>query len=345
MQPRSDPIPRLLFGEANALVQRDFQALADQFSHLVPEGDFDASTDEGFLYKGHVFAMPGLVFNQAINSHMVVQTGFAQYGLSLILFGDSSVAQPRERRPAMPYDALFSPPGTDLRFETSADRLTSSLHITFDLERLNQVSLAMQGGEGLAMTQTHLRAIRLRYGPVNLRQLFLQLILQIDAFAGNAALLQLAGFDDQVYRLLAMTLQPEVFLKDHLTPQEQRQLHNPRALAQFEHHVEAHLEEPLRLTDIEILLGISSRTLQYACMKKHGCSPTRYIRNRKLDLAYALLRQQGGDITLAEVAARLHFSSQSQFSRYFRERFGVLPSALRQTSGIGAAIHSPRDAP
>ena len=58
-------------------------------------------------------------------------------------------------------------------------------------------------------------------------------------------------------------------------------------------------------------------------------SPTTYIRNRKLDLAHALLRQQGNDITLAEVAARLHFSSQSQFTRYFRERFGLLLSELQ----------------
>lgn len=320
-------LPRLLFGDKQALVQRSFQALADQFSHVAPSGDFDTAAKDGFLYKGSVFVMDGLVFNHAINSHLVACSDFTHYGLSLILSGHSTVAFSAHRQ--VHYAGLLSPPGTVLHFETSKEVLTSSLHLSFDLARLNRVSMVMQGGEGVPMTQTQLRTVPLQYGPINLRQLFLQLTQQIDAFASDAAQLQTAGFDDQVYRLLAIALQPEVFLKDHLSAAEHKQLQGPRALDTFEHHVETHLDEPLRLTEIEALIGVSARALQYACMKRHGCTPRTYIRNRKLDLAYTILSNRRNGIALAELAAQLHFSSQSQFTRYFRDRFGIRPSEMK----------------
>ncbi|WP_006788850.1 helix-turn-helix domain-containing protein [Thiorhodospira sibirica] len=148
------------------------------------------------------------------------------------------------------------------------------------------------------------------------------MIQQIDAFAGDAALLQAAGFNDQVYRLLAMALQPEVFLKqtDYLAAQR------VDTLAAFERYVEEHLQKPVALTEIERMLGVSARALQYACLKRHGCSPMAYIRNRKLDYSYQYLLQSQNDINLAKLSAELYFSIQSKFSRYFRERYGVLPS-------------------
>lgn len=330
MQTRFPSLSRLLFGDTQALVQRNFQALADQSSHVAPTGNFDSAAKDNVIHKGVIFALPGLVFNHSINSHLIAQTDLTQYGLSLMLYGQSRVVLPQQQScAAILYDALLSPPYTILRFETSPSQLTSSLHITFDLKRLNRISLAMQGGNGIPMVHTHLRTVKLQHGHLNLRQLFYRLTQEIDGFARDAELLRAAGFEDRVYRLLAMTLQPEIFLKDYLSVQEQRQLQSPHWLAAFESHVEANLEETLRLTDIEKLLGVSSRAMQYACMKKHGCSPSTYIRNKKLDYAYALLRQKGNVTTLAELAARLHFSSQSQFARYFRERFDILPSALK----------------
>lgn len=328
MQSRHRQIPRLLFGDRDAFVQRSFQALADQFSHVLPQGEFDSSARDSFLFKGNVLAVDSLVFNHAINSHLLATAGFNQHGLSLILAGQSSVTALSDRKSIANYGALISPPGTELRFETSLSQLTSSLHITFDLDRLNRVSTAMQGGEGVQVFADHLKQVRLSHGKIDLRRQFTLLAQQIDGFGGNAQLLRAAGFDDQVYRLLAITLLPEVFLKEHLSHAENRALQRPDALNAFERYVESHLQEPVSLTEIEILLGVSARALQYACMKRHGCSPSVYIRNKKLDHAHALLLQRRDGVKLAELAAQLYFSSQSQFARYFRERFGIRPSDL-----------------
>jgi AraC family transcriptional regulator len=44
--------------------------------------------------------------------------------------------------------------------------------------------------------------------------------------------------------------------------------------------------------------------------------------------------QQGGDISLAQVASRVGFSDQSQFSRHFKRLVGVTPGQFRTPSRI-----------
>ncbi len=312
-----------------APIERSFQALADQFSHVLPEGDFDSDVRNAFLYKGNVFILDDLVVNHAINSHLYASAGFQQPGLSLILAGHSSVYCQDEKLSIPNYAALLSPASMSLRFETSAQQLTSSLHLTFNLDRLNLVSRAMQGGDAQQPVKASaLKSITLNYGAVNLRYMFLNLIQQIDAFGGDPILLKTSGFDDQIYRLLAITLQPDVFLKecvDKLSISASSSMH---LLQKFEQYVDVNLHLPMALTEIEIHLGVSARTLQYACMKAHKCSPRVYIRNKRLGYAFDLVEKNKKQIKLAELAAELHFSSQSQFSRYFKERFGVLPSEV-----------------
>lgn len=327
MNLQTQSLPRLLFGDTQALTQRNFHTLVDQFRHVMDQADFDTSNNADFLYKGSALMMDGLMLYHSVISNFLVSSHVDQYTLSLVLAGESRVQNGHSDYRLNPNEALLVPPRIPLHRAVDPGCLAVNLCITFDLNRLNQVSLIMQGGEGLPMTQTHLRSIKLHYGSINLRQLFIQLIQQIDAFAGNATLLQAAGFDDQVYRLLAMALQPEVFLKDYLLPHtDSLAVQRQDILAAFERYVEEHLHTPLSLTEIELVLGVSARTLQYACLKHHACSPMVYIRNRKLDYAYQHLLQGRKETKLAELSAELYFSSQSQFSRYFRERFGFLPS-------------------
>lgn len=328
--PAQPTVPSLLFCEPQALVQHNFQALADLFSHVLPQGDFDSRVKNSFLYKGSVFAVGDLVFNHSINSHLIASANFSRHGLSLITLGRSRVTAQEPKLIQTFYEGLLSPPGADLRFETSLEQLTGSLHITFDMARLHRVSLAMQGDAPAVTPPAGDRVMRvaLRHGTVDLRHLFLLKTQQIDACGADPTLLLAAGFDDQVYRLLAIALQPEVFLQAHLSRADHSASHRPQLMAAFEDYVEAYFREPITLTQIEMVLGVSARALQYACMKRHGCPPLTYIRNRRLDHARQQL-QNRTDVKVASLAAALNFSSQSQFSRYFRERFGLLPSQVK----------------
>ena len=329
MNLQATSLPNLLFGDTQAFTQRNFYTLVDHFSDVIDKADFDTSNTADFIYKGCALMMDGLMLYHSVISNFQVNSHAEQYTLSLVLAGESRVQNGHRNYQLSPNQALLTPPQIPLLRAVNPNSLSVNLCISFDLKRLNQVSLTMQGDDGLPVTQTHLRTVELHYGPINLRQLFIQLIQQIDAYASNTTLLQHAGFDDQMYRLLAITLQPEVFLKNHLSHTEYLATQRRDILATFERYVEEHLHAHLSLTEIERRLGVSARTLQYACLKRHNCSPMTYIRNRKLDYAYEYLLRSPKEIKLSELAAQLFFSNQSQFSRHFRERFGFLPSELK----------------
>jgi AraC family transcriptional regulator len=59
-----------------------------------------------------------------------------------------------------------------------------------------------------------------------------------------------------------------------------------------------------------------------------GLSPHQFVIARRVERAKQLL-QTGGDLSLAQVAARAGFSDQSQFSRHFRRIVGVTPGRFR----------------
>jgi len=63
-----------------------------------------------------------------------------------------------------------------------------------------------------------------------------------------------------------------------------------------------------------------------------GLPPHRYVIARRVERAKRLL--QGGDLSLAEVAALAGFSDQSQFSRHFKRLVGVTPGQFRTPARI-----------
>ncbi|WP_193494356.1 helix-turn-helix domain-containing protein [Nitrincola alkalisediminis] len=58
-------------------------------------------------------------------------------------------------------------------------------------------------------------------------------------------------------------------------------------------------------------------------------SPREYIRLRKLEHAYYLITRSS-QLNITELALKLGFSSPSQFSKFFRKQYGVLPSELNK---------------
>jgi AraC-like DNA-binding protein len=86
----------------------------------------------------------------------------------------------------------------------------------------------------------------------------------------------------------------------------------------------------LRVDDFCNTLGVSKsgfyRWLIYLTSK----SPVQFINEYRLNKALPILRRNENDV--AEVAYRAGFNSPSYFSKCFKKRFGVLPSACTQVS-------------
>ncbi|EXG82047.1 helix-turn-helix domain-containing protein [Cryptosporangium arvum] len=82
-----------------------------------------------------------------------------------------------------------------------------------------------------------------------------------------------------------------------------------------------------RLEDYARLLGYSSRTLSRATRAAVGINAKDFIDQRAVLEAKRLLAHS--DQTAAQVAARLGFSSATNFTKYFHQRTGTTPIAFR----------------
>ncbi|MEB3332845.1 MAG: AraC family transcriptional regulator [Synechococcaceae cyanobacterium] len=92
--------------------------------------------------------------------------------------------------------------------------------------------------------------------------------------------------------------------------------------------IEAHLDRPLGLRDLERASGYSGRTLQYAFKRRFGCTPMRWLRQRRLERARDVLLRRTPVASMGQLAGQVGYGNPSAFSRDFRQTFGVSPSAL-----------------
>ncbi|MGX9354098.1 GlxA family transcriptional regulator [Roseobacteraceae bacterium S113] len=91
--------------------------------------------------------------------------------------------------------------------------------------------------------------------------------------------------------------------------------------------MEAHLETTLPIPQIATRLDTSQRQLSRLFQQYVRKSPVEYYRDIRLDRARGLVTQT--ELKFSEIAAASGFNSQVHFSRAYRQRFGLSPSADR----------------
>jgi transcriptional regulator GlxA family with amidase domain len=88
------------------------------------------------------------------------------------------------------------------------------------------------------------------------------------------------------------------------------------------------IEEPLSLDELSLQTKMSRRQIERHFRQFLNESPMTTYRNLRLDRARSLLIET--EITVTEVAAACGFNSTGVFSRHYRARFGISPSAHLQ---------------
>lgn len=91
--------------------------------------------------------------------------------------------------------------------------------------------------------------------------------------------------------------------------------------------MERNLEQPLQISAIAGVVGISQRQLDRIFKEHTGVSPVRYYLDVRLDRARGLVTQT--ELPILDVAIACGFSSNAQFSRTYRKRFEMTPSQDR----------------
>jgi AraC-like DNA-binding protein len=77
--------------------------------------------------------------------------------------------------------------------------------------------------------------------------------------------------------------------------------------------------------EMSAIAGTSARRLQEGFQRCFGCTPSKYLRDVRLQRAHADLTRPEGT-SISEIAARWGFSSASRFAAAYRQRYGVSPS-------------------
>jgi AraC family transcriptional regulator len=97
-------------------------------------------------------------------------------------------------------------------------------------------------------------------------------------------------------------------------------------------YVEEHLEAGPTLGQLAAVARLSPYHFARQFKTATGLPPHQFVILRRVERAKQLL--QGGDLSLAEVAAHAGFSGQSVFCHHFKRLVGVTPRQFRMSAGI-----------
>ena len=204
----------------------------------------------------------------------------------------------------------------------------SSLCIALDITRLASTVRGMLGLSTEAPFPFDLdrdRTIPLEHGGISFATTIRRLCNTVDAHVRQPGVLMMMGIDDAFYRTIAMALAPEQLLPQVLQAEASDDDERIRRVCD---HIKAHISEPLGLTHLEQIFGRGARSLQMAFLKRIGVSPTRWIRDMRLDLARQRLESAEGDASVAAIATGCGFARLSTFSKEYAARFGESPSKV-----------------
>jgi transcriptional regulator GlxA family with amidase domain len=100
------------------------------------------------------------------------------------------------------------------------------------------------------------------------------------------------------------------------------------AVPQSVRYVDRHFREPLRLADVAAGAHLSPHYFSEQFRLYTGVTFQRYLQERRLSFAHALLA--ASTLSVTEVCHAAGFSSLSHFGRAYRRRYGAAPSVTRR---------------
>jgi AraC-like DNA-binding protein len=157
------------------------------------------------------------------------------------------------------------------------------------------------------------------------------LLRTIDACTaiGPAVATHLA-LEDVILRSAAALLYPALL---HEEPADLLRYRDPAGRRSFDaliDYIRAHLDQPLRLSDLEAQSHYSRRALQYAFRERLNTTPKQWIREQRLTLALNELQRAGQRPSIRALALRCGYLQPGPFSKDFKVRFGISPSQARR---------------
>ncbi len=94
-------------------------------------------------------------------------------------------------------------------------------------------------------------------------------------------------------------------------------------------YIDRYYEKKLRIGAIAEYIGVNRSYLSNSFRRETGVSPQEYLMGIRIRRAQTLLRESG--LMIAEIAQQVGYPDALAFSRIFRQRVGLSPSAYRRS--------------
>ena len=105
------------------------------------------------------------------------------------------------------------------------------------------------------------------------------------------------------------------------------------------HHMEAHLDDPLRVADLANLVGLGLRQFSTAFRASFGQPPHTYLLERRIRRACKLMVMTKEP--LSQIAILCGFADQAHLTHIFRARIGKPPNTWRRPRNDDEAAATP----
>lgn len=319
----SSQLPPLAIGSSFGHEFRDLRAAHDAFGAVcTPLSDIEPShVGQAFKMRiAHVQAGQTLLATASLGLRIQAQS-VADLWFALPVQGEFQVQIDGRRLPGRASEVAHFVCGEAHR--AWCDEAYAGIGFHVDRARLVRTAAAMAGRDADALPDLrldHNAALLLRQGAHNLWPYFLQAFKMADALSTEptASLLQI---DDTLYRGLAALLMPSL-----LNESGPRRVPDRSALENTCAWATACLDQPISLTDLEQVSGLSRRSLQYAFAKRFGCSPMQWIRQQRLQRARERLMDPTLSPRVTVIALECGFTHLGEFAAAYQRRYGETPS-------------------
>lgn len=324
------PGPALAFGDRQAATNLDINSLYDQLSAVTSTLKSLESVDSGKFYHRTAFVgMKNLALAATVCSPMTYEVAEDDSFYFILPFaGQASASCEKKRYLASPSLGAAITPGHARKGGMSD---MSMLQATLSPERLKFTAATMLGPAFQRQIKDRLDApklVALQTDHLRFDQLFTTICKTIDDCGLRAETLNALGVDDLFYRSVVSMAFPDLIANGRA------QSPGLAALNRVCEYIDAHLTETIYLTELEVIGQLSTRSLQYAFQRQFGCTPTAWIRERRLRLAHHRLQNAHPDETVTSIAMECGFPKPSDFSRWYLLYYGQSPkSTLSKAAG------------
>jgi AraC-like DNA-binding protein len=334
-RPRAPSAQRLnmAFGQRHATVNQDINSLYDLITGVAPAlKSYDSLGTQAFYHRTAFVGLQDLALAATVCSPMAyeVSDDEALYFI-LPLHGEADASSQKKSFLCSPALGAALTPGHARKGSMGE---MSMVQATLDPARFKATAQTMLGEACRPLIEDRLQGpsvLPMCAGQLRFDHLFSTLCKTIDDCGMQAGTLNALGFDDVFYRTVISMAFPEQLVHGQAKPAAAARTPLDRVCD----YIDAHLTEAIYLTELEAIAQLGTRALQYAFLRRFACSPTAWIRQRRLQLARHRLMHATPMETVTRIALDCGFSNPGDFARLYLQSYGEAPSATLKKS-VGA---------